>query len=127
MLFDGPPAELPTAKLLPSGLPTGRQIIGEIDRWLDRRWAWIAPRAIPLLVATLGLVATLASVKYAGLWARSSRLSLGVHARVSDTSPHPSLALIRHGRLAPTEIVIRPLNLQRDHYVILTIDPPETP
>ena len=85
MLFDGPPAELPTATLVPSGLPTARQIAGDFDRWLARRWAWLAPRAIPMLVATLGLVATLACVKYAGVWARSSRLSLGVHSRVVDS------------------------------------------
>jgi hypothetical protein len=125
MLFDGPPAELPTATLVPSGLPTGRQIAGDLDRWLALRWAWIAPRAIPMLVATLGLVATLACVKYAGLLARSSRLSLGVHSRVSDTPPHE--LSVRHGRIQATEIVIRPLNQAHDHYIILTIDPPETP
>jgi hypothetical protein len=128
MLFDGPPAELPTATLVPSGLPTSRQIAGDLDRWLSRRWAWLAPRAIPLLVATLGLVATLASVKYAGLWARSSRLSLGVHARTADTPPHELGA--RRGRIQAIELVIRPLNLsgqQHDHYIVLTIDPPETP
>lgn len=125
MLFDGPPAELPTATLVPSGLPTGRQLVGDLDRWLAQRWAWLAPRAIPMLVASLGLVGTLACVKYAGVLARTNRLSLGVHSRVSETPPHE--LSVRHGRIQATEIVIRPLNLQRDHYVILTIDPPETP
>lgn len=125
MLFDGPPAELPTATLVPSGLPTSRQIAGDIDRWLARRWAWIAPRVIPLAVASLSLVATLACVKYAGLWARSSQLSLGVHSRVAETAPHEGTT--RHGRIQATEIVIRPLNQAHDHYIILTIDPPETP
>jgi hypothetical protein len=145
MLFDGPPAELPTATLVPSGVPEPRQLLGALDRWLALRWAWLAPRAIPLAVAAIGLCCTLGVVKYGGLWARSNRLSLGVHSRTQDTPPHaqcpdgrgPSPAgsaaewrcgsIDRHGRLQPTQIVIRPLDLRRDHYVVLTIDPPDAP
>ncbi|HET9622252.1 MAG TPA: hypothetical protein VFP84_12855 [Kofleriaceae bacterium] len=126
MLFDAPPAELPTATLVPSGFPSVRQLAGDLDRWLARRWAWLAPRAIPLLVASLSLVATLGGVKYAGQWARSGQLSLGVHVRVTH-APH-AVHLVR-GRATPTEIEIRPLNHVTDHgdFVILTIDPPEMP
>jgi hypothetical protein len=131
MLFDAPPAELPTATLVPSGFPSGRQLAGDFDRWLARRWAWLAPRVIPLLVASLSLVATLGGVKYAGQWARSGQLSLDVHVRVTHTAPNRDAHLVHlvRGRVAPTVIEIRPLNHLQDRgdFVILTIDPPNAP
>ena len=136
MLFDGPPAELPIATISTPGpirpagtarLPPiwGHQLwLGDLDRWLTERYRWIAARTIPLIVAVVSLFAILGAVKYAGLYARTSQLSLGVHARVADTAPAEATA--RHGRVQPTMIVVRPLS-PHDHYVVLTIDPPDAP
>jgi len=113
MLFDGPPAELPIATLMPGALPARRYLAGALARWLAERAAWIAPRTIPLAVAALGLIATLGAVKYAGEWARCDDIRLGVHTR-SVASP-PSAAT--------TEIVVRPLGLH-DRYLIIAVDLP---
>jgi hypothetical protein len=126
MLFDGPPAELPIATLMPTSLPAqGRLLLGNLDRWFARRWAWIAPRALPLVFAVIGLFAILTAVKYAGQWARADRMSLGVHTRSSSAPPHLHSMEIR-GHRQPTEILVRPLGIH-DRYVVLTIDPPDAP
>lgn len=123
MLFDGPPAELPIATISTPG-PIAPRLLGDLDRWLNERFRWIAARAIPLVVAAVGLFAILGAVKYAGMYARASQLSLGVHSRVAETAPaEPS---VRHGRSQSTMIVVRPLT-PHDHYVVLTIDPPDAP
>jgi hypothetical protein len=126
VLFDGPPAELPIATLRStiSAAPF-RRLRGALDRDLARRWAWLRPRAVPLIVAFAGMLATLAAVKYAGLWARSERMTLDVHTRISDTPPRRASADDRSHRHA-TEIVVRPLGIH-DHYLVLTIDPPDAP
>jgi hypothetical protein len=126
VLFDGPPAELPLATLRPT-VAAGwcRRLLGDLDRSLARRLAWLRPRVVPLIVAFAGMLAMLAAVKYAALWARSERMTLGVHTRISDTPPRrpsPGDRARRH----PTEIVVRPIGIH-DHYLVLTIDPPDAP
>lgn len=126
VLFDGPPAELPIATLRPTvSSAWGRCLLGDLDRGLTRRLAWLRPRAVPLIVAFTGMLATVGAVKYAGLWARSERMTLEVHTRISDTPPRRVIANDRNHR-HPTEIVVRPLGLH-DHYLVLTIDPPDAP
>lgn len=129
MLFDGPPAELPIATLRSTVSPERRRVLlGKVDRWLSQRWAWLRPRAVPLIVAFACMLATLAAVKYAALWARSERMTLEVHTRISDTPPRRPSAADRGRRhpTEPTEIVVRPIGLH-DHYLVLTIDPPDAP
>jgi hypothetical protein len=92
---------------------------------MARRLAWLRPRAVPLVVAFAGMLATLGAVKYATLWARSERMTLEVHTRISDTPPRQANARDR-ARRHPTEIVVRPIGI-RDHYLVLTIDPPDAP
>jgi hypothetical protein len=134
VLFDGPPAELPLATLRPTVAAAWfRRLLGDlyrsisrsISRGLSRRLAWLRPRVVPLIVAFASMLAMLAAVKYAALWARSERLTLGVHTRISDTPPrrpNPGDRARRH----PTEIVVRPIGIH-DHYLVLTIDPPDAP
>lgn len=64
VLFD-PRTKLPTATLLASGSLTRRRT--DLDRWLSLRWDWVRPRAVPLLAAFVGLLLTLAAVKYTSL------------------------------------------------------------
>jgi hypothetical protein len=64
MLFE-PRTKLPTATLLASSSLTRRRT--ELDRWLSLRWDWVRPRAVPLLAAFIGLLLTLAAVKYTSL------------------------------------------------------------
>ena len=52
MLFDGIPAELPTATLVPTAAhDRHRAIGGRIRQWFDDRWTWIRPRTVPLIAA----------------------------------------------------------------------------
>ena len=132
MLFDGPPAELPLATLRSTGsVAWCRRLLGDLDPRravslaLARHVAWLRPRAVPLIVAFAGMVATIAAVKYAALSARSERMTLEVRTRISDTPPHRTSADDR-ARRRPTEIVVRPLGIH-DHYLVLTIDPPDAP
>lgn len=113
MLFDGPPAELPIATLMPGSVPAPRHLRGAMLRWLGDRARWIAPRTIPLTVAALGLVGMLSAAKYAGEWARCENLELGVHTRSSISAPR-----VIEGS---AEIVIRPLG-PRDHYLLISVD-----
>jgi hypothetical protein len=126
MLFDGPPAELPIATLLPAPRPGRRRLIrADLDRWIALRWAWVLPRAIPLVVAIAGLFGTLGAVKYAGQWAQSDRLTLEVHTRLVEIAPLELRATVQDRR-EPARLVVRPLGLH-DRYLVLTIDRPDTP
>lgn len=126
MLFDGPPAELPIATLRSTISPERRRVaLAHVDRWLSQRWAWLRPRAVPLVVACACMLATLAAVKYAALWARDERVTLEVHTRITDAPPRRT-TLDDRVRRHPTEIVVRPIGMH-DRYLILTIDPPDAP
>lgn len=68
-LFDGL-AELPTATLLPGTAEARRRVIGShLRRWLDIRWAWLRPRAVPMIVALAGMMAVLGTTKYLSSYA----------------------------------------------------------
>jgi hypothetical protein len=64
VLFD-PRTKLPTATLLASRSLTRRRT--DLDRWLSLRWDWVRPRTVPLLAAFVGLLLSLAAVKYTSL------------------------------------------------------------
>lgn len=73
MLFDGLPAELPTATLLPGASQSRPRVIGgHLRHWLDDRWAWLRPRTVPMIVAFIGMLAVLGSTKYLSTFAMST-------------------------------------------------------
>ena len=116
MLFDAPPADLPLVTVRRMAPPDrGHLILGDLDRWLSRRWAWLQPRAVPMIVAFAGLLGVLGVAKYGGAWTRDDSIALGIHTRVLDSQPD---------EVTPTTIVVRPLGLH-DGYIVLTIDPPD--
>jgi hypothetical protein len=61
-IFSTAPAELPVA-VLRSRAPTIR-IRAMLAQWRISSWTWLRPRAVPFVVAVLGLVAVLASQDY---------------------------------------------------------------
>lgn len=64
-LFASSVAALPVATLMPrrgDGRPA--VIRGALGRWTEARWRWLRPRAIPLLVAFMGLVGVLNARSY---------------------------------------------------------------
>ena len=64
-LFDHGPPEFPiaTARAMQ---PRARLVamLADLERWLDARWLWLKPRAVPCAVAGLGMMAVLASADY---------------------------------------------------------------
>ena len=70
MLFDGAPAELPTATLRPGAALARHRILGgHLRRWLDDRWTWLRPRTVPMIVAFAGMIAVLGTTKYLSTYA----------------------------------------------------------
>jgi len=64
-LFAERKAKLPIATLLPrrtDGRPT--VLTGALHRWVAHRWMWVKPRAIPLIVAFMGLLGVLNARHY---------------------------------------------------------------
>jgi hypothetical protein len=93
VLFD-PRAKLPTATLLASGSLTRRRT--DLDRWLSLRWDWVRPRAVPLLAAFVGLLLTLAAVKYTSLLSYDHAQVQRAGAASATNAPH------RASKLPPT-------------------------
>jgi hypothetical protein len=63
VIFDHGPSELPTATLI-ARKPSARTIAGALHAWLHARWQWFSPRAVPVIVATIGMILVLLSVDY---------------------------------------------------------------
>jgi hypothetical protein len=71
MLFDGVPAELPTATLVPGVLHARHRVIsGRLVQWLSTRWAWLRPRTVPMIAAFVGMLAVLGATRYLSEYAR---------------------------------------------------------
>jgi hypothetical protein len=62
VIFDQGPTELPTATLLPKS--RGLALVAGLQRWLIARWSWLLPRAVPVIVATVGMILVLISADY---------------------------------------------------------------
>jgi len=62
VIFDQGPTELPTATLVPKS--RGLALVAGLQRWLIARWSWFAPRAVPVIVATVGMILVLVSADY---------------------------------------------------------------
>jgi hypothetical protein len=65
IVFDHGPKEFPVATLLVRE-PRARVAVmaGDLRRWLATRWAWLRPRSLPVLVATVGTLAVMLSADF---------------------------------------------------------------
>lgn len=63
--FDHGPSEFPIATLRPRE-PRGQALaaLGAAQRWLVARWTWLKPRAVPVVVAALGMIFMIESASY---------------------------------------------------------------
>jgi len=105
MRFDGVPAELPTAVLLPgAALARHRVLGGLLRRWLGDRWAWIRPRTVPILVAFIGMLAVLGSTTYLSSFALEPPRA----ARMAPGAPHASKPHTCRHRLSGSALHIAP-------------------
>ncbi len=65
MSFDHGPAEFPIATLRPRApIATLTAWVGDLQRWLVERVAFLRPRTIPLIAAMVGMLGTAAAAHY---------------------------------------------------------------
>jgi hypothetical protein len=92
---DGTPAGLPTATLhAVAHQSRQRLLLGDFQRWLFDRWAWLRPRSIPLLVACAALPGMLAladAIKHPDSRGRDD-LRLHVRIDVTGTPGHVAVS-----------------------------------
>jgi hypothetical protein len=70
MLFDGSRAELPVARLRPRTSQARHHVLrGCLQQWLAHHWRWLRPRAVPMIVAFLGMLGVLGATKYLPVYA----------------------------------------------------------
>jgi hypothetical protein len=120
MVFDGPGAKLPIARLR----VRRRVLVAEIARWLAARRAWMQPRAVPLLAALFGLLVTLGAIKYAAIHGQRQRLLLEHRAAAARHLSHDNC---KHtGKRPPIRFVVEPLS-PRDSRLEITLRPLELP
>lgn len=63
VLFDLGKSELPTATLVHKR-ESARTLLGALSAWLVARWQWLSPRAVPVVVAAIGMIVVLWSADY---------------------------------------------------------------
>lgn len=68
MIFDQPPAELPTATLVPRDGQS--RLRADLYAWFAAKWRWFKPRTVPMIVAMLGMLAVIGSANYLRNFAR---------------------------------------------------------
>lgn len=109
MLFDGLPAELPTATLVPTAAHDRQRALGgRIRQWFDDRWTWIRPRTVPLIAAFAGMIAVLGTTKYLSTYACAPPRGVATSGVVtSDGSPPPHASKVRTG--GPGRLRIEPV------------------
>lgn len=117
MLFDGLPAELPTATLLPAAAHDRQLALGgRLRQWLDERWAWIRPRTVPLIAAFAGMIAVLGTTKYLSSYAYAPQRAVMIY----DDAPAPRAIEVRAKGLGHLRIMpVRPGSQD----VTITLDP----
>jgi hypothetical protein len=121
MLFDGVPAELPTATLLPTAAHDRQRAIGgRIRQWFDDRWAWIRPRTVPLIAAFAGMFAVLGTTRYLSTYACAPHRSAAVSTVVYDDAPPPHATKVRAA--GPGHLRIEPVRPGSSD-VTITLDP----
>lgn len=117
MLFDGLPAELPTATLVPTAAHDRQRAIGgRIRQWFDDRWAWIRPRTVPLIAAFAGMIAVLGTTKYLSTYACAPHRS----AVIYGDAPRPHAIKVRAA--GPGHLRIEPVR-PGSNDVTITLDP----
>lgn len=121
MLFDGLPAELPTATLVPTAAhDRHRALGGRIRQWFDDRWAWIRPRTVPLIAAFAGMIAVLGTTKYLSTYACAPRHGAVTYGIVTYDDPPPHAVKPRAG--GPGHLRIEPVR-PGSADVTITLDP----
>ena len=63
VLFDLGKSELPTATLVHKR-ESARTLFGSLSAWLHARWLWFTPRAVPVVVAVIGMLLVIWSADY---------------------------------------------------------------
>ncbi len=63
VLFDLGKSELPTATLVHKR-ESPSTLFGAFSAWLVARWQWFTPRAVPVIVAAIGMILVLLSADY---------------------------------------------------------------
>jgi hypothetical protein len=123
MLFDGYPAELPIATLLPSAAHARHRVIGgHLRHWLDDRWAWLRPRTVPMIVAFAGMLAVLGSTKYLSSFA-SAPMHAGALSEGGAPPPRGHACWdAKHRDASPGHIRIVPVR-PGSHDVTITLEP----
>jgi hypothetical protein len=122
MLFDGFPAELPTATLLADSHEARHRVIGgHLRHWLDDRWVWLRPRTVPMIVAFLGMIAVLGSTRYLSSYACAPQRSVVIDGDPPGPRWHSKHAVRSHAG-SPGRVHIVPVQPgSRD--VTITIAP----
>lgn len=122
MLFDGLPAELPTATLVPTAAhDRHRAIGGRIRQWFDDRWTWIRPRTVPLIAAFAGMIAVLGTTKYLSSYACGPRHGAVTYSVVTyDDAPPPRTIKVHTN--GPGRLRIEPVR-PGSADVTITLDP----
>jgi hypothetical protein len=123
MLFDGLPAELPTATLLPTAThDRHRAIGGRIRQWFDDRWTWIRPRTVPLIAAFAGMVAVLGTTRYLSTFACAPRHGAVTYGAVTHDDAPGAPRVVKVHAPGPGHLRIEPVRPgSRD--VTITLDP----
>jgi hypothetical protein len=122
MLFDGLPAELPTATLVPTAAhDRHRAIGGRIRQWFDDRWTWIRPRTVPLIAAFAGMIAVLGTTKYLSSYACGPRRGVVTYSVVTYDDAPPPRAIKAHSG-GPGHLRIEPVRPGSTD-VTITLDP----
>ena len=127
MLFDGLPAELPTATLVPTAAhDRHRAIGGRIRQWFADRWTWIRPRTVPLIAAFAGMIAVLGMTKSLSSYARGPRHGVVTYSVVTyDDAPPPRTIKAHTGKAhtgGPDHLRIEPVR-PGSADVTITLDP----
>jgi hypothetical protein len=123
MLFDGLPAELPTATLVPTAAhDRHRAIGGRIRQWFDDRWHWIRPRTVPLIAAFVGMIAVLGTTKYLSTYACGPRRGAAIYRVATGDDAPPSSRAIKVRAGGPGHLRIEPVRPGSTD-VTITLDP----
>ncbi|HET7503554.1 MAG TPA: hypothetical protein VFK02_21175 [Kofleriaceae bacterium] len=120
MLFDGYPAELPIATVVPGACDARHRVIsGRIVHWLVSRWAWFRPRTVPMIAAFVGMLAVLGATKYLSAYARGDIGAVQM-IRADKHAPHSLVYGPVHGGISPDRIRIAPVR-PGSHDVTITL------
>ncbi|HEU4732366.1 MAG TPA: hypothetical protein VFT22_30940 [Kofleriaceae bacterium] len=123
MLFDGYPAELPIATVVPGACHARHRVIsGRIMHWLVTRWAWLRPRTVPMIAAFVGMLAVLGATKYLSAYARGDLQRARVICADKPSARWLVNSTARSREVSPDQIRIAPVR-PGSHDVTITLSP----